>query len=147
MRSQHSPLLIRWISIAGSACLGAALTACAPGGVPATGGASGGAAVADAGPIVSESYSSATLTGVDLNDDGMTDVIAKAEYESGLCGIRACSHMVLINTGSDFRVVNDDILAIELRPLASTTGRYHDLLSIGHDFDEYTWLWTGSRYD
>jgi hypothetical protein len=147
MRPPRFPLLVRWIGIVAPACLGAALVGCAP--VSATGGAApgGGAPVADAGPIVSASYSSATLTGFDLNDDGMTDVIAKAEYESGLCGIRACSHMVLINTGSDFRVANDDILAIEIRPLASTTGGYHDLLSIGHDFDEYTWRWTGSRYE
>lgn len=148
MRPRHPPFRIRWIAIACSACLGAGVTACAPGAVSTAGGAAsgGGAQVADAGPIVAASYSSATLTGVDLNDDGMTDVIAKAEYESGHCGIRACAHMVLINTGDDFRVANDDILAVELSPLASTTAGYHDLRGIGHEQD-FVLYWTGTRYD
>ena len=85
MRPRHARFPILWIGVVGSMCVGAFLAACAPG-LPATGGAAanGGAPVAAAGPLVSASYSSATLTGVDLNDDGMTDVIAKAEYEFGI---------------------------------------------------------------
>lgn len=83
----------------------------------------GGSPIAAAERIVSGYFSPSELTEVDLNADGMTDVIAIAEHSSGFCGIRACSHLVFVNTGSGFRAVNDDTLAVELTPLSSTTRR------------------------
>lgn len=105
-----------------------------------------GAPLSSARRVVRSQFWPAKLSQVDLNGDGLMDVIAAAEYESGRCGAQACSHMVLMNRGSGFDVVVENALAIDLVAARSRTRGYRDLGGIGHGGTAFRGIWDGRRY-
>lgn len=96
--------------------------------------------------LVRRSMWPATLEQLDLNGDGRMDVIAKAEWDSGLCGAQACSHMILINRGGGYEVVIDKLYAIQLTPTQRRTQGYRDLSGLAHGSAPFTIKWDGRTY-
>lgn len=108
--------------------------------------ASAGAPMSMARRIVEQQFSPARYKEVDLNGDGMMDVIAAGDLGSGACGMQACTHMVLINTGSNYDVVVERLSVIELVPTGRTTSGYQDLRSAAHGGNRFTLRWDGRTY-
>ncbi len=105
-----------------------------------------GAPLSQARSLVRRNFWPATLSEVDLNDDGMMDVIAAAEYASGRCGAQACSHMVLINRGGGYEVAVENALAISLIASTRRTKGYRDLKGQAHGGVAFTAKWDGRTY-
>ncbi|MFK7944605.1 MAG: peptidoglycan-binding protein [Paracoccaceae bacterium] len=105
-----------------------------------------GASLTEARRIVRDQFWPAKLTEVDLNNDGLMDVIAAAEYSSRACGVQACSHMVLINRGSRYEVVVENALAVELTAAGSRTRGYRDLRGLAHGAVPFIAKWDGRKY-
>lgn len=96
--------------------------------------------------LVRRSMWPATLSEVDLNGDGKMDVIARAEWDSGLCGAQACSHMILINRGGGFETVVDNLYAIQLAPTNRRTQGYLGLAGFAHGSAAFSMIWDGRTY-
>ncbi|MEO1491144.1 MAG: peptidoglycan-binding domain-containing protein [Pseudomonadota bacterium] len=105
-----------------------------------------GAPLSQARTLVRRSMWPASLEQIDLNGDGQMDVIAKAEWDSGLCGAQACSHMILINRGGGYEVVIDGLYAIQLTAQQSRTRGYRDLSGYAHGSVPFGAKWDGRTY-
>jgi len=108
-----------------------------------------GAGLAQARRAVARRFQPADFAPVDLNGDGLTDYIVRARRESDHCGMRLCSHMVLLNTGRDFRVVVDNVSAATIEALPGRTRGHRDLRFVGtfrSPEESVVWRWTGRGY-
>lgn len=111
--------------------------------------AGGSAKLSDARKIVRRNFDPSTLKEVDLNGDDRLDVIATATHASGHCGAYLCSHMVLENVGSGYKVLVSDTLATAIQPTNRRTRGYLDLNFvgvIGNAGAVTTLRWNGRQY-
>lgn len=103
----------------------------------------------DAQRLVRAKFWPANLQPVDLNDDGMTDYIVAATYDSGFCGAYLCSHMVLLNRNGGFVPLVDEVLATAITASSRRTRGFRDLIfqgAIGNAGASTTWRWNGRSY-
>lgn len=91
---------------------------------------------------------SGELRPVDLNDDGLRDYIARADFASGFCGAYLCSHLVMVNRGDRYEIaMNTLATAIELG--RGTRGGFRDLTvqgAVGDSSYVGTARWDGRAY-